>query len=56
MPILMDLDGYKKVLAIHIYGDENIRLWKRWGDGYGTLYDINGNKSNVYMEVSPFFN
>ena len=42
-PILMNLeDGNKKVLAIHIYGDEKIRLWKRWGDGYGTLYDING--------------
>jgi hypothetical protein len=29
-PILMDLEGRnKKVLAIHIYGDEKIRLWKR---------------------------
>ena len=55
-PILTDLDGYKKVLAIHIYGDENIRLWKRWGDGYGTLYDINGKRSSVYMELNPFFN
>jgi hypothetical protein len=55
-PILMNLDGNKKVLAIHVYGDEKIRLWKRWGDGYGTLYDINGNKSSIYMEVSPFFN
>jgi hypothetical protein len=56
-PILMDLEGgNKKVLAIHIYGDEKIRLWKRWGDGYGTLYDINGNRSSIYMEISPFFN
>jgi hypothetical protein len=56
-PILINLeDENKKVLAIHIYGDEKIRLWKRWGDGYGTLYDINGNKSSTYMEVSPFFN
>jgi hypothetical protein len=55
-PILMNLDRNKKVLAIHIYGDEKIRLWKRWGDGYSTLYDINGNKSSIYMEVSPFFN
>jgi hypothetical protein len=56
-PILMNLeDGNKKVLAVHVYGDEKIRLWKRWGDGYSTLYDINGNKSSIYMEVSPFFN
>jgi hypothetical protein len=55
-PSLINLDGNKKVLAIHIYGDEKIRLWKRWGDGYDALYDINGNKSSVYMEVNPFFN
>ena len=54
-PILMDLDGDRKVLAIHIYGDEKIRLWKRWGDGYDGLYDISGNRSNIHMEVSPFF-
>jgi hypothetical protein len=56
-PILMNLeDENKKVLAVHVYGDEKIRLWKRWGDGYGTLYDIRGNRSSTYMEVSPFFN
>jgi hypothetical protein len=55
-PILMNLDRNKKVLAIHIYGDEKIRLWKRWGDGYGTLYDIKGNRGSIHMEVSPFFN
>jgi hypothetical protein len=56
-PILMSLeDGNKKVLAVHVYGDEKIRLWKKWGDGYNTLYDINGNGSSIYMEVSPFFN
>ena len=56
-PILMNLEhGNKKVLAVHVYGDEKIRLWKRWGDGYGTLYDIKGNRSSTYMEVSPFFN
>ncbi|PWU79495.1 MAG: hypothetical protein DLM72_17170 [Candidatus Nitrosopolaris wilkensis] len=55
-PILTDLDGYRKVLAIHVYGDEKIRLWKRWGDDYDGLYDINGNRSNTHMEVSPFFN
>jgi hypothetical protein len=53
-PILMDLDGNRKVLAIHVYGDEKIRLWKM-GDGYDGLYDINGNRSNIHMEVSPFF-
>ena len=56
-PILMNLEhGNKKVLAVHVYGDEEIRLWKRWGDGYNMLYDINGNRSSIYMEVSPFFN
>jgi hypothetical protein len=55
-PVLMNLDGNKKVLAIHIYGDEKIRLWKRWGDGYDVLYDINGNRSGIYMEASPLFN
>jgi hypothetical protein len=56
-PILMNLDdGNKKVLGVHVYGDEKIRLWKRWGDGYNTLYDINGNRSSIYMEVTPFFN
>jgi hypothetical protein len=56
-PILMNLeDQNKKVLAVHIYGDDKIKLWKRWGDGYNALYDIKGNRSNIYMEVSPFFN
>lgn len=56
-PILMNLEhGNKKVLAVHIYGDEKIKLWKRWGDGYDTLYDIKGNRSSIYMEVSPFLN
>jgi hypothetical protein len=56
-PILMSLEhGNKKVLAVHVYGDEKIRLWKKWGDGYNTLYDINGNGSSIYMEVGPFFN
>jgi hypothetical protein len=55
-PVLMNLDGNKKVLAIHIYGDEKIRLWKRWGDGYDALYDITGNRSGIYMEASSFFN
>ncbi len=43
-------DGNKKV-AVHVYGDEKIRLWKRWGDGYNTLYDIKGKRSSIYMEV-----
>jgi hypothetical protein len=29
--ILMNLkDGNKKVIAVHIHGDEKIRLWKKW--------------------------
>jgi hypothetical protein len=56
-PILMNLeDENKKVLAVHVYGDDKIKLWKRCGDGYNALYDIKGNRSSIYMEVSPFFN
>ena len=55
-PFLIDLDGNRKVLGIHVYGDEKIRLWKRWGDDYDRLYDISGNRSNTRMEVSPFLN
>jgi hypothetical protein len=41
-PILMDCDyeenaRERKGIGIHIYGDENIRSWKRWGDGYQGL-------------------
>ncbi|PWU82380.1 MAG: hypothetical protein DLM72_02165 [Candidatus Nitrosopolaris wilkensis] len=53
-PILIDLDGNRKVLGIHVYGDEKVRLSKRWGDDYDRLYDISGNGSNTRMEVSPF--
>jgi hypothetical protein len=42
--------------GIHIYGDEKIKLWKRWGDGYDRLMDMSGNKSNITMEVTPFSN
>jgi hypothetical protein len=60
-PILMDLgnssgNNSRKVLGIHIYGDEKIKLWKRWGDGYDRLMDMSGNKSNITMEVTPFSN
>jgi hypothetical protein len=52
----------RRVLGIHIYGDEEIRLWKRWGDRYDRLMDISGNQSssssssNITMEVTPFSN
>ena len=55
-PILIDLERFGKVLGIHIYVDESIKLWKRWGDGYDNLMDLNGNKSNIMMEVTPFSN
>jgi hypothetical protein len=55
-PILINLERFGKVLGIHIYGDESIKLWKRWGDGYDTLMDLKGNKSNIMMEVTPFSN
>jgi hypothetical protein len=53
----------KRVLGIHIYGDEKIRLWKRWGDRCDRLMDIGGSQSsssssssNITMEVTPFSN
>jgi hypothetical protein len=60
-PILMDLgnssgNNSRKILGIHVYGDEKIKLWKRWGDGYDRLMDMSGNKSNTTMEVTPFSN
>jgi hypothetical protein len=68
-PILMNFDDNKNgdvlrkrrrrrnVLGIHVFGDEKIRLWKRWGDPYDTLMDMNGNRSdNITMEVTPFSN
>jgi hypothetical protein len=65
-PVLMYLDDKDKrvtrrVLGIHIYGDEEIRLWKRWGDRYDRLMDISGNQSsssssNITMEITPFSN
>jgi hypothetical protein len=63
-PVLMYLDdkknkrATKRVLGIHIYGDEEIRLWKRWGDRYDRLMDISGSQSssNITMEVTPFSN
>jgi hypothetical protein len=65
-PILMNFDENKNgdvlrkrrnVLGIHVFGDEKIRLWKRWGDPYDTLMDMNGNRSdNITMEITPFSN
>jgi hypothetical protein len=41
-PILMDCNYEenargRKVIGIHICSEENISLWKRWGDGYQRL-------------------
>jgi len=65
-PILMNFDDNKNcdvlrkrrnVLGIHVFGDEKIRLWKRWGDPYDTLMDMNGNRNdNITMEITPFSN
>jgi hypothetical protein len=65
-PILMKFDDNKNsgvlrkrrnVLGIHVFGDEKIRLWKRWGDPYDTLMDMNGNRSDkITMEITPFSN
>ena len=59
-PILVDLvenENRRKALGIHIDGDEKIRLWKRWGDPYDRLMNVNGEQgSNIIMEVTPFSN
>jgi hypothetical protein len=28
-----------KVIGIHIYTDENFKLWKRWEDSYQNAYE-----------------
>ena len=46
-PVLIDLeenDNRRKVLGIHIEGDEKIQLWKV------------GKISNIIMELTPFSN
>ena len=45
-----------KVLGIHIYGNDKIKFWKRWGDDYERRMDIDCNKSKISMEVTPFDN
>jgi hypothetical protein len=60
-PILMDCDYEenargRKVIGIHIYSNENIRLWKRWGDGYQRAMNMNGNQSRIIMKTIPFLN
>jgi hypothetical protein len=60
-PILIDCNYEenargRKVIGIHIYSDENIRLWKRSGDGYHRLMNMNGNQSRIIMETIPVLN
>jgi hypothetical protein len=60
-PILMDCNYEenargRKVIGIHICSDENISLWKRWGDGYQRIMNMNGNQSRITMETIPFLN
>jgi hypothetical protein len=66
-PILINLDANKigdvsrnrkrNALGIHVFGDEKIGLWKRWGDPYDRLMDMNGNRSdNITIEITPFSN
>lgn len=57
-PVLIDSeenDNRRKVLGIHIEGDEKIQLWKRWGDPYDRPMIINGEQDkNTIMEITPF--
>jgi hypothetical protein len=54
-PVLIDLeenDNRRKVLGIHIEGDEKIQLW---GDPYDRPMIINGEQDkNIIMEITPF--
>ena len=50
-------DNRRKVLGIHIEGDEKIQLRKRWGDPYDRPKTINGEQDkNIIMEITPFSN
>ena len=59
-PVLIDSkenDNRRKVLGIHIEGDEKIQLRKRWGDPYDRPMIINGEQDkNIIMEITPFSN
>lgn len=59
-PVLIDSEennNRRKVLGIHIEGDEKIQLWKRWGDPYNRPMIINGEQDkNTIMEITPFSN
>ncbi|HEX5672863.1 MAG TPA: hypothetical protein VFX75_01550 [Nitrososphaeraceae archaeon] len=48
-------DNRRKVLGMHLEGDDKIQLWKRWGDPYDRPMIINGEKDkNTIMEITPF--
>ena len=59
-PILIQFDdstygAKRKVLGIHIYGDQAIKLWKKWGDPYERLVKIDSSSvANLTMEITPF--
>lgn len=49
-PVLIDSeenDNRRKVLGIHIEGDEKIQLLKRWGDPYDRTYDYKWSKIRI---------
>ena len=59
-PILIQFDdtaygSRRKVLGIHIYGDQKIKLWKKWGDPYDRLVKIDDSSvANLTMEITPY--
>lgn len=59
-PILIQFDDTthatkRKVLGVHIYGDQEIKLWKKWGDPYDRLVKIdNSSGANINMEITPY--
>ena len=54
--ILMDFDTNrtKEVLKIHVYDNDKIKLWKREGDDYEKLLEMDDNKNKISMKLISF--
>jgi hypothetical protein len=54
--ILMDFDTNrtKEVLKIHVYDNDKIKLWKREGDDYEKLLEMDDNKNKIPMKLISF--
>jgi len=54
--ILMDFDTNrtKEVLKIHVCDNDKIKLWKREGDDYEKLLEMDDNKNKISMKLISF--